>query len=129
MVIRPTDTLSDREGGSASALLAGYGRAGLGKGVHNQRAEWSSPGVNQVGRRANLRSTPVCVGEMVIRPTDTLSGREGGSASALLAGYGRPGLSKGVHNQRAEWSSPGVNQVGRRANLRSTPVVSAKWPF
>eukprot|EP00964_Phaeocystis_antarctica_P053459 scaffold31377_cov81-Phaeocystis_antarctica.AAC.1 len=63
---------------------------------------------------------------MVILPTDTLSGREGGSASALLAGYGRPGMSEGEHNRRAEWSSPGVNQAGRRAGLRST-CVSAKW--
>ena len=42
------------------------------------------------------------VGEMVIRPTDTLSGRDGGSASTVLAGYGRPGMSEGAHNQRVE---------------------------
>ena len=44
----------------------------------------------------------LCVGEMVIRPTDTLSGRDGGSASALLACYGRPGMSKGAHSQSFE---------------------------
>eukprot|EP00964_Phaeocystis_antarctica_P011205 scaffold6163_cov64-Phaeocystis_antarctica.AAC.2 len=95
MVIRPTDTLSGRDGGSASALLAGYGRPGMSEGAHNQSAEWSSPGVNQAGWRPGLRSTyKLCVGEMVTRPTDTLSGRDGGSASALLAGYGRPGMSE-----------------------------------
>eukprot|EP00964_Phaeocystis_antarctica_P075988 scaffold46956_cov57-Phaeocystis_antarctica.AAC.7 len=103
MVIRPTDTLSGREGGSASALLAGYGRPGMSEGAHNRRAEWSSPGVNQAGRH-------------------TLSGRDGGSASAVLAGYGRPGMSRGAHNQRVQWSSPSVIQAGRAAPASAAPV-------
>ena len=102
MVIRPTDTLSGRDGGSASAVLAGYGRPGLNEGPHNQSAEWSSPGVNQAGRRAGLRSTCVCRRNGHSTDTDTLSGREGGSASALLAGYGRPGMSEGAHSQSFE---------------------------
>ena len=102
MVIRPTDTLSGRDGGSASTVLAGYGRPGMSEGAHNQRVEWSSPGVNQAGRRAGLRSTCVCRRNGDSTDTDTLSGREGGSASALLAGYGRPGMSEGAHDQRVE---------------------------
>eukprot|EP00964_Phaeocystis_antarctica_P011204 scaffold6163_cov64-Phaeocystis_antarctica.AAC.1 len=122
MVILPTDTLSGRDGGSASALLAGYGRPGLKKGPHNQRVECGARPERTRRGGAPASAAPVCVGEMAIRPTDTLSGREGGSASALLAGYGRPGMSEGAHNRRAEWSLPGVNQAGRRAGLRSTCV-------
>ena len=77
---------------------------------------------SEPGGAARRPPQHLCVGEMVTRPTDTLSGREGGSASALLAGYGRPGMSRGAHNQRVQWSSPSVNQAGRAAPASAAPV-------
>eukprot|EP00964_Phaeocystis_antarctica_P053460 scaffold31377_cov81-Phaeocystis_antarctica.AAC.2 len=64
---------------------------------------------------------------MVIRPTYTLSGREGGSASALLAGYGRPGMSEGCAQpeRRVELARSEPGGAARRPPQHL--CVSAEW--